>query len=91
MSGLVPKTLGFLLIASSHRGAIIVMPYIKVEMEKVVRVSSINISSVMISTEMHQVFDAENVRIISMTLVKSEKRRLIHYASKFGMEVRMLP
>ena len=65
MSELVPKTLGFLLIASSHRGTIIVMPYIKVEMEKVVRVSSINISSVMISTEMHQVFDAENVRIIS--------------------------
>ena len=39
MSGLVPKTLGFLLMASSHRGAIIVIPYIKVEMEKVVRVA----------------------------------------------------
>ena len=87
MSGLVPKTLGFLLMASSRRGAIIVIHYIKVEMEKVVRVSSINISSVMISTEMHQVYDAENVRIISMTLVKSEKRRLVHYASKFGLEV----
>ena len=38
MSGLVPKNLRVLLMASSHMGAIIVMPYIKVEMEKVVRV-----------------------------------------------------
>ena len=39
MSELVPKTLGFLLMASSHRGAIIVIPYIKVEIENVVRVA----------------------------------------------------
>ena len=47
------------------------MPYIKAEIEKVVRVSSINTSSVMVSTEMHQaVFDAENIRIISHDLSK---------------------
>ena len=42
MSGLIPKNLRVLLVASFHRGAIIFMPYIKTEMEKVVRVSSIN-------------------------------------------------
>ena len=65
MSGLVPKTLGFLLMASSHRGAIIVIPYIKVEMEKVVRVAQSITHLWWFTTETHQVFDAENVRIIS--------------------------